>query len=87
MEIDLHEAPREGSTVADSKSIEQVSTPEEWTGPAPSSQELHRSNLDVAIAIVLVTGSSAGKVWSLSMRRDLPGLGSIKGSFIISKPD
>lgn len=87
IQIDLHEALCGGSTVTDSEDIEQVSTPEEWTGLAPSFQELHRSNLDAAIAIVLVAGSSARKVWSLSTRRDLSGLGSIKGSFIISKPD
>jgi TRAP-type uncharacterized transport system substrate-binding protein len=80
-------AERSGSNVADSKGIEQVSTPEEWAGLAPSSQELHRSNLDAAKAIVLVGGWSAGKVWSLLMRRDLSGLGSIRGDFIISKLD
>lgn len=84
--VDLQKALSEGSNVANSRGVEEVSTLEEWAVPAPSFEEWHHSSLDVVITIVLVGGWSARKVWSLSMRKDLSGLGSIKGNFI-SKPD
>ena len=83
IEIDLHEALREVSNVAHWRGIERASTLEEWAVRSPNSQEWYHSNLNAEIAIVLVGGWSAGK----SKRRDLSGLGRIKGNSIISKPD